>query len=63
MSRPVRWMILTIAGLFLLACAGIALPIDFAVALTFGWAPAGGRSSQPASRTPPSPMRSDSSAL
>jgi prepilin-type processing-associated H-X9-DG protein len=38
MRRSFAWAIVTVLALFLLACAGLALPIDFAVAVGLGWA-------------------------
>jgi prepilin-type processing-associated H-X9-DG protein len=37
LRRSFVWAILTVLGLFFLACAGLAVPIDFIIALVFGW--------------------------
>jgi prepilin-type processing-associated H-X9-DG protein len=37
MRRSIIGVILTILGLIFLACGGMALPLDFAIALGFGW--------------------------
>lgn len=38
MTRYVVWGLLAFVGMFLLSCAGLAVPLDLAVALLFGWA-------------------------